>query len=120
MCDRFCDTLAKISKYPYEPASLLLSNTKPLLPLPFPERNHPTAQIAGSREYLQSGRSEVIVENVWLKIFGEENDNLPHRVTIDNPFFDLGGDLLAAAQVAVAFQKQASKCFRKKSLITGV
>lgn len=112
MFERFCDTLTQISEHPHEPASLLLSNSKPLLlPVPLPETNGSNAPLVSvkDRDYQKGGRYETVVEETWSEIFGDGNDNLEEGVTIDIPFFDLRGDLLAATQLSVAFQKRGFK-----------
>jgi non-ribosomal peptide synthetase component F/aryl carrier-like protein len=106
MCDLLCDMLAKISEHPYEPASLLLSNTKLLLPLPLPESHATLVESADSTDDKKIQRLQAFVEAIWSKVFGDENDRLPNGVTMQTPFFHIRGDLFAAAQIAIEFEEQ--------------
>ncbi|OKL58374.1 hypothetical protein UA08_06365 [Talaromyces atroroseus] len=106
MCDLLCETLTKISEHPHEPASVLLSDTKPLLPLPLPESHATPAASANGMNHQNDERIEVLVQSIWSKVFGDENDRLPNGVTMQTPFFEIRGDLLAAAQIAMEYEVQ--------------
>ncbi|CZS96958.1 uncharacterized protein RAG0_06072 [Rhynchosporium agropyri] len=101
MLDSLCENITKLSGDLATSLRSSLANDQPQLPLPLPDEIVPSS--IGSSP---SAEKLAIVQATWSRIFGDENDVLPAGTTNSTPFFDLRGDLLAAAQICEDFAMQ--------------
>ncbi|KFY79912.1 hypothetical protein V499_01170 [Pseudogymnoascus sp. VKM F-103] len=103
MLDKLCDTILKITKNPEASIFSVLSKIQPKFPSSLANEKADRAGNFFHPEYISGGPLESIVEKVCGSVFGDENDKLPVSVTIDTPYFELRGDLIAATQLSMAF-----------------
>ncbi|KFY06569.1 hypothetical protein V492_07948 [Pseudogymnoascus sp. VKM F-4246] len=104
MLDNLCNIITVISKTPEAPVSAVFFEAKIKLPMELPAQAAGHSDNTHHSEYNFGGQLESLVEKAWGKIYGDESDDLPPSVTIDMPWFELRGDMVAAAQLSMAYR----------------
>ncbi|KAH7388999.1 hypothetical protein BKA64DRAFT_711107 [Cadophora sp. MPI-SDFR-AT-0126] len=94
MLDLLCENIAKLSNSPNDLLESPLANVQARLPLPHTEYSSPPLDVVPGPAILAA------VKGTWEGIFGGDDDALPAGTTDSTPFFNLRGDLLAAAQIS--------------------
>jgi aryl carrier-like protein len=104
--ERFCENISRISETQDMPASeLFLLDAKDLLPLPLPVRNGSDA-VLGILTHHSSNMLAAVVQDTWSKVFGDEHNQIPDGISLDTPFYEIRGDLLAASQLSAAYKQR--------------
>lgn len=104
MLDNLCNIITVISKTPEAPISAVFFEPEIKLPTELPGQAAGHSDNTHHSEYNFGGQLESLVEKAWGKVYGDEFDDLPLSVTIDIPWFELRGDLVAAAQLSMAYR----------------
>ncbi|KAH6703127.1 hypothetical protein BKA61DRAFT_740198 [Leptodontidium sp. MPI-SDFR-AT-0119] len=101
MLDLLCENMNKLSDSPDISLESSLTRLQARLPLPLPDQTFPPSDaLSPSPELL------AVVRATWSSILGDDNGALSADTTDNTPFFSLRGDLLAAAQISMDFEKQ--------------
>jgi hypothetical protein len=104
--DRFCGNISRISETHDMPASeLVLVDAKNLLPLPLPVKNGSDA-VLGTLTDHSSNTLAAVVQDIWSEVFGDEHNQIPDGISLDTPFYEIRGDLLAASQLSAAYKRR--------------
>ncbi|KAK0130297.1 hypothetical protein ONS96_000818 [Cadophora gregata f. sp. sojae] len=100
MLDSLCENIGKLFECPSSPMDSLLATLQARLPLPLTEKSSSVPRAPASPEIL------AVVQATWAIIFGDDENALPPGTIDSTPFFNLRGDLLAAAQISCELGKR--------------
>ncbi|CZR70233.1 uncharacterized protein PAC_20134 [Phialocephala subalpina] len=103
MVDMLCGHIKKMSEHLMSPIESALSKLKPRLPIQL-EALDEENQVTNKSPAVEDAKALVL--EVWKSVLGDEaDDTLPTEVTDHSPFYEIRGDLLAAAQLSMGFGK---------------
>lgn len=108
MADMLCAHIKKMSDHPMSTIESALAKLEPKLPVSveyLDKKESVMDNVTTSDHDVEKARETVL--QVWKSVFGDDIDDcLPHEVTDHSPYYELRGDLLAAAQLSMAFAKR--------------
>ncbi|KAF8860374.1 hypothetical protein BDZ45DRAFT_800950 [Acephala macrosclerotiorum] len=107
MADMLCAHIKKISENAMSPIASVLAKLEPKLPVSvdYIDENESVMNDATTSD--DAEKAKEVVLQAWKSVLGDDiDDSLPHEVTDHSPFYELRGDLLAAAQLSMAFAKR--------------